>query len=179
MTLDLWFIHLEDIGTLASWIAAVISATATGITLWLRRRDRPEADFLLEQAGIQLGPRGRQLVWQSYRPDRDFDDCLSVINVGDGTAYGVTVTSNAARVRPLIPDSSDKRGFATPVIVPRLPPGEDFMLVVWTDEGASRDDVAFRIEWTAAPTRHKRKRSMIIARSSVLTEYPGESRYGK
>jgi hypothetical protein len=177
MDLDLGFVRFHDIGRLASWIGALISATATGATLWFRRRDRPEADFHLEQAMLALGPQGRQLIQRSFGSDRDHDECLTVINVGDGTAYNIVVTSQSSRVRPLLKDREDKRGFRNPVVVPRLAPGDDFMLVIWYDEGVAREDVVFRVEWLNSPTRHKRQMANEIRRRQVLTTYPGESRY--
>jgi hypothetical protein len=179
MDLDLGFVRIDDIGTLASWIGASISAAATGTTLWLRRRDRPEADFYFEQAAIEMGPRGRQLIYKSYNPSRDQDEVLSVTNVGDGSAYNVVVSSRGCRVRILINDPDDKRGLRTPIVNARVAPGDSFMLLIWNDFGVLPDEIVFRVEWLNSPTRHKRRMAMEFRRSDVLNEYPGESRYKK
>ena len=70
-----------ELGTVAAWVAAAISATATGVTLWIRRRDRPEAEFLLEQAQILWGHQGRHDVLKSFGAPRPPDEVLSLINV--------------------------------------------------------------------------------------------------
>jgi hypothetical protein len=179
MDINLGFVHLYDVGTLASWIGATISALATGTTLWLRRRDRPEADFYLEQAAIVLGDRGRRLVQQSFNSDRDHDECLNLTNIGDGAAFGVVVTSRGCRVRPLAMDADDKRGFRTSLIQARLEPGDSFMILIWNDAGSSPDEIVFKVEWLNAPTRRKRRMSKSMRRSDVVDRYPGEEHYGE
>jgi hypothetical protein len=161
-----------DPGALASWIGAAISATATGITLWMRRRDRPEADFFLEPAQVIMGPR---LVRQAFDAPRVHDEAISVVNVGDGDAYRVIVTSVGCRIRPFVKDADDKRGLRTFVVVPRLAPGDSFMLLAWNDEGTTAAQRIFKVTWLNSPTRHRRSVTKEIRRDEFIEAYPGEA----
>lgn len=163
--------YLDISGTTASWVAALISATATGITLWVRWRDRPEADFFLEPGQVNMTQR---LLRAGFNAPRMHDEALIVVNTGDGDAYRLLVTGKGCRVRGIAKDAEDQRGFRPFIVVPRLGPGDQFMVLVWNDEGTTPDQRAFCIEWLSSPTRHRRTGRKTIRRDEVLDKFPGE-----
>lgn len=160
-----------SLGTVSSWVAAIISATATGITLWVRRRDRPEADFALETMQVLVSTAELR---RSFGALRMHDEALSILNVGDGYAFRVQVDAVGCRVRPMVVDKQDKRGFRSSAVIPRLGSGEDFALLVWNDSESTAEQRVFKISWLNSPTRHRRLMTTEIRRSEVIDSYPDQ-----
>ena len=90
-----------DLGGLASWVAAAISATRS-------MRMRTCACSMTKSAS------GRMLR-HFFNAPRAHDEAVTVVNVGDGHAFRVVVTSVGWGVRSIIKDENDKRGLRNPV----------------------------------------------------------------
>lgn len=155
-----------DYGALSSWIAASISATAMGATLWLRRRDRPEPDWLVDRGAIEVGRKLKPWVTRpGENPDPDL--VAMVTNVGDGAAYRVEVTGVGCEIRTLQVDDTDKRGANLSAVVARVEPGDTFVVLIWSDFGSLPSERSLQINWRYSPTRHQSSGAVTVPFSEV------------
>lgn len=123
------------------WLATTAAATiataiSTGVTLWLRQRDRPEVYWHIADRDSRKA-RGSE-------PASDF---FALVNAGDGVAYRVEVTARPGEV--LRYGGIDHPRLGEQIAI--FPPGERLQLIVRHD-GVPRD-VMLRVAWIPEPTR--------------------------
>lgn len=144
-----------DLGTISSWIAAAISAGATGTTYFLRRRDRPEPAWFLEAGKVDLPDRFLARLQQTRR-DRIPHATIRLINVGDGDAFAVRlVGNNLDLVVWREPGHGSDGGFET--VIPRLAAGESVWVLAWNIPFTLPTEQKIGMSWISSPTRHGRR----------------------
>lgn len=133
-----------------AWAAGVSTAIATGVTLWLRQRDKPEPDWRVEIS--------RTAQAQVDRTDRDFPDArlrspyavVTVTNQGDGYGHGVQVTGINCLAEFMAPPGAI---LSPPLTLPNVGPGDSFEVRAFHAGNLHGKKSLLRIEWTPAPTR--------------------------
>jgi len=145
-----------------------VSTLGAGIVLWVRWRDRPEADWHFSK--FEVPDRQSFLGYllsqhDGVRPDLKIE-CL---NIGDGAAHAVSVTNKGCKVALMVRDSADLRGFRTPVIEPRVLPGQGVGVLIWLEHPIKRP-VSLDVHWTRPPTRHHRTGSQGLLLVAPTTE---------
>lgn len=145
--------------------ATVSTAVATGVTLWLRFRERPEPDWVVSAyAARSNGSRGGV-------PITELNVYGRLTNVGDGNAFRVTLEAPRAQNVGLIDRSGPIRGIATRARHLALSsPGDE---AEWglNCEPEQWDDVEIVLAWTISPTRKGKRRKQTF-RLSDLAERP-------
>ncbi|NKY08953.1 hypothetical protein [Cellulomonas hominis] len=135
--------------TVISVASAGIAALSAGLALWVRWRDRAQADWVAI-AQAESRQHGYRQVFFTLR------------NCGDGVAYRLVLTGEHCDARFLITGPQpDRSNVAVPRgLVAQLPPGGEVevtarMLVADADRlGAEAALVTLR--WLHTPTRHRR-----------------------
>ena len=151
-----------DWAVLSSWVAAVISVTALGVTLWVRARDRTEPAWYVEDMlGDPIDEVAGSLKEASGRPALE-SLMLSASNDGDGAAHRVRFTCDMAQVVMVIGDTSDQRGWRLSRSAERVPPGGNVALYLWGTDGPNLTDAVLTVRWRRSPIRHRRDQVMRI-----------------
>lgn len=131
--------------------AAVSTAIATGVTLWLRQRDKPEPDWEVRIT------EGHGAITKEPSDDARFRSPYSIVavmNVGDGAAYQVMVEGIRCFAEHRVVDRQGST-MKTTRLLPVVPSGDSFDVRVFYATGIS-PDMYVRIEWVPAPTRISR-----------------------
>jgi hypothetical protein len=156
------------VGVAAAVASAAAAVVSTAIVLWLRYRDRPSADWLVEPLTLAEGNASRALFAQTGRGKPS--ESITITNVGDGSAFRVEVTGFGCKVMGFIHDESDKRGYRTPSTLARVTPSESFGIFIWHDDIKKREESRVVVNWLEAPTRHKKTRRESIPVAAVLRD---------
>ena len=146
--------------------ATVSTAVATGVTLWLRFRERPEPDWVV----TTTVHRYTDADFGNGEPRLEAWGALS--NVGDGSAFRVSLapleSKGSFQIRTgsnLIPRQNIRH-------VALMGPGDEasFVLSAGPD---NFDKVSFTVEWTVSPTRKGKRRKQTF-RLADIAERPAE-----
>lgn len=153
-----------QLGNLAAWIAAFVSMTMTSIILYTRWKDRQLPCWNVERIMISGDRRLRELSEGGFgrMPDR----CLMALNVGDGDAFGVSVTGKNCTVAILRSDSSDVRGFYIARMVPLIESGGELAMLAWFDPKHAQD-AEIELTCTRGPTQHGKRLTHRFALAST------------
>lgn len=149
-----------DAGTVSSWVAAGIALGSLGITVWLRGRDRAEADFVLGSHSMPQIPdvnRTEVVTFADMTMERRVFT-VAVANDGDGVAHRVVFDGEGiAKAVALTPDPTTEGSVLPWESVPRIEPGEVLFVVIWPErENSVQSDLLLHIRWRRSPTRHRR-----------------------
>lgn len=128
--------------------ATLATAISTGAVLWLRRRERPVAEWVVVAVHVRWA-RDR------YNSDADLDLIEitgTICNAGDGAAFGVAVSGREA--------TAGLRGGRT--IAAYCPPGADVEFFC-NAKSYNWRSAAIAVSWTPPPTRLKQQRVQSIA----------------
>lgn len=144
----------------ATWAAALVALISVLVTLWVRYRDRPSAQWYFGQDMVISAPSH---FYSKGNPPHAF---YSLTNIGDGSAHGLQVTaSKDTEARFFQANSSDARGFSFLPIHGMVTPNETISIAVWvhTEERDGSQVLPsgegfLTFSWTESPTRHKRHR---------------------
>lgn len=142
----------------AAWVAGVSALIALGsliITLWVRARDRKEADWwlLIEDADFDIRLRQR---FVDFVDEEDKPKNIALFNDGDGPAYRVQLSGTGIRsVVFLMPDPNAEQEVRLSDIAPRVGSGEHITVLLWIDEGFDLHQMEVLIRWRLTPTRHR------------------------
>lgn len=153
----------------AAWAGALVSAVGAGIVLWVRWRDRPQVTWHFGVDAIVTNAQQKRALMRHGRTPYRF---IRLTNVGDGSAYAVTVSGNKNLDAQLILiTEEDTRGFSILSVAGRLAPDDLVLVAVWVipDEptaepqggviAGTRDLI---VEWTEGPVRHGRHRKQML-----------------
>lgn len=172
---------MADAGTISSWVAAGISAVSAGITVWKAWYWRPTPQWRLEPARATrsvIGALTRDPSATLNGPDEQY--LAALVNVGDGPALDVTVTSSDCAVFFAHLDETDARGFSPLSHLAQIPPAEQARLVVLpthapiqpgrlnrfeelpTPDRPIPNLIRVTLEWTVRPARTGRRQSRTI-----------------
>lgn len=144
--MDLADVVLTSIGT----AAGVSTAVATGVTLFLRHRDRQEPGWAITGAP-------RQPDRENYGVAPELHGHLD--NAGDGTAFRVTAAGLQCEVRPTGPRSA--HGSVQFTHVAAMAPGGSIDL--WAQcPFENWNSAAIIVEWTRPPTRLRKRLSQTL-----------------
>lgn len=186
---------MADAGTVSSWVAAGISAVSAGITVWKAWYWRPTPQWRLEPAqGARpvIGVLTRDPAEMLRDPGEQY--LAALVNVGDGPALDVTVTSSDCAVFFVDRDVTDARGFSPLTRLAQIPPAGQARLVVapthapiqpgrLTDLEESPipdrprpERISVRLEWTVRPARAGRRRSRTIRIDDGVLALDGATR---
>ncbi|WP_172121285.1 hypothetical protein [Actinomyces faecalis] len=172
---------MADAGTISSWVAAGISAVSAGITVWKAWYWRPTPQWRLEPARATRSVIGALTRDPSATLNGPGEQYLAApVNVGDGPALDVTVTSSDCAAFFAYLDETDARGFSPLTRLAQIPPAGQARLVVvpthapiqpgrLTDLEESPipdrprpERISVRLEWTVRPARTGRRQSRTI-----------------
>jgi hypothetical protein len=147
--------------TIAGVLAAIVSA---GTVFFLRRRDRPEPDWIFSRLGVPL-TASLAAHFQSNHAGKDPDFLIMVTNAGDGQAFQVEAAGLGSDVELFIRDEGDARGWRVPVKLARVQPTEEFGILIWFHPLHPQDSLGIRLRWLHAPVRHGRygERELFLA----------------
>lgn len=150
--MDVWSV----VGVAAAVASAVAAIVSTCLVLWLRYRDRPAAEWMVEPLYFVQSPAFDR-IWRQVRSGPPHEQIV-VTNVGDGTAYRLRAEGVGCKVLLYRADASDSRGFATPSSISHLRTGEHFGLFIWHDKPSLREAERVKLLWRESPTRHRTER---------------------
>ncbi|WP_282946943.1 hypothetical protein [Cellulomonas endometrii] len=146
---------MDDGQTVIAVVSAVIAALSAGLTLWVRWRDRAQADWVAI-AQAETRRHGYRQVFFILR------------NCGDGTAYRLLFAGEHCDARFVV------RGLqsdGTEVSVPRgliaqLPPGAEIevtaRMLIADAERLGTEAGVVSLQWLRTPTRHRRTQSVRV-----------------
>lgn len=146
-----------DAGTVSSWVAAAVSVGSLFATLWVRERDRPEADLVLGSNTLRgLSARARRDVatFAGMSDRSEFNVCV-IANDGDGPAHRVAFDGEWIDCAiAVVPDPNDTSDVIPWKVYPRIAPAEAVFVFIWRKPGAEKGPMHAR--WRMSPTRHGR-----------------------
>ncbi len=147
--------------------AAVATALATGVAtllsaLW-RWRDRAVAEWsvTLEHAGGYN---------RNGDPINEPKMTVCITNIGDGTAYKITVDGKNLASNPTVGQrrDTDRQWQTIPIPVPLLHTGESITVMLTAASADLWDSASFTVRWWHSPTR--RRRRWLGLRTAQLSE---------
>lgn len=151
-----------------AWVAlisAVVSALGAGTVLWVRLRDRPEAEWHFSKFDFPMTDHATAYL-KSYHGEMRPHLTMECRNIGDGAAYAVSVRTVGCEAAIVVRDMTDRRGFRTPVVEPRVATGDGIGVLLWFNEHPRPSLIRFDLDWTSPPTRqHRRRTDGLLLRS--------------
>ncbi|WGD38503.1 hypothetical protein [Lysinibacter sp. HNR] len=138
----------------ASTVSAIVASFITVlVTLWLRKRDRPEPDWIFTSLEIHKNTALQQHL-ASHHERKDPDLMLIFTNAGDGQAFQLSLEGIGCDTELFIPDNTDVRGFRFSMTLARVQPQEDFSVFIWFHPLHTKDQIGVKLRWLLPPTRH-------------------------
>ena len=159
-------LRFMDLGTVASWIGAGISAVSAGVAVWKVWWDRPEAGWEVEETAATFSI-ARQLAVNPAAAARVPEEQIlgELINVGDGDAFDVEVACSDCQALLIEITSSDARGISVRSRAARVRAGDCVKIVLLPRVRASHDwgattqrlqeapeSICAQVRWTRTPT---------------------------
>lgn len=136
----------ESFWLMTTAAATVATAISTGLTLWLRQRDRPDVHWHITSRESRPADTTKdELVFPR--------DLFRLVNAGDGTAYRVEVMASGGQTVRFHDERWNGRVWGDQSM-PVVRPGEALTLMV-RHEGKPID-VVLRVSWIPEPTRLSR-----------------------
>lgn len=146
-----------------TWVAVASAAVAllsALLTLWVRWRDRAQADWV---AGAQATTTSSGVRWSFF----------TLRNCGDGTAYRLVLIGEHCTAG-LVDHRLDEACERIPVpyaVAPQVPPGEEVSvaasMVLGDAQHLGTQAGIVTIEWLRTPTRHHRTQSVRVDIAAV------------
>lgn len=166
---------MVDAGTVSSWVAAAVSAFSLLGTLWVRRHDRPEAEFIKGSLSMPSFSKEQQSDIREFTDGLDYRDSrpLAVTNVGDAAGHQVTFDGKGIKQAiPLTPNPRDEHAPYPWRVLARADPGDTLFVLLWLDGSVPEADVELHIRWRRTPTRHRRAAETWVP----ITGFPSQGR---
>ena len=143
--LDFW----AAVGVAAAIATALATGVSTAFAVWWRYQDRTEAEFVGHL--LRAGGTGKH-----GEPGIDPRILVRITNVGDGTAFKVTIQPGAHIVRD--PYLTPERGSGIKIHppIPILRTGDFFVASLECESLDVWNDAQFTVSWWPPPTRKTR-----------------------
>lgn len=160
---------------MSSWAAAVVSASSLVGTLWVRRHDRPEAEFIKGSLSIPPFSKDQRNDVREFTDGLEHRDAhaLAITNVGDAAAHQVTFGGEGIKQAvPFTPNPRDEHAPYPWRVLSRADPGDVLFVLLWLDDSVLAADVELHIQWRRTPTRHRRAAETWVP----ITGFPSQGR---